>query len=56
MAKSVISARKERPVSVCSLSKAQLLDMHGKVKPKHRAKIEKQMRFLGMEVPVLNKD
>ena len=48
--KSLISKRKEKPVSVKSLSIKALQEMLPKLKPKYRIKAEKELRFRGVEV------
>lgn len=48
--KSLISKRKEKPVSVKSLSVKALKDMLPKLSPKRRVKTEKELRLRGVEI------
>lgn len=48
--KSLISKRKEKPLSVKSLSIKVLKEMLPKLKPKYRTKAEKELRLRGIEV------
>lgn len=48
--KSLISKRKEKPVSVKSLSIKALKDMLRNLSPKRRVKAEKELRLRGVEI------